>query len=102
MVSKFHAAIERRDGAASSCRTLAAPTARSSTAGCSATTKPRINEGDRIQIGPIVATVTVGPPRAETGKVDEMVAGWLNREGSVTRSYQDDSQTDRVLHDDRR
>ena len=39
-----------------------------------------------------MATLTVGPPKAETGKVDEMVAGWLNREGSVARSYSHDSQ----------
>jgi anti-anti-sigma factor len=42
-----------------------------------------LNEGDRIQIGPIVATLAVGQPKVESTRVDELVDGWLNREGTV-------------------
>ena len=31
-------------------------------------------------------------PRRETGKVDEMIAGWLNRDGTAGRSYALDAQ----------
>jgi anti-anti-sigma factor len=91
-VSKFHAAVERRDGGGIVLQDLGSTNGTFVNGQLLRSKEVALNEGDRIQIGPIVATVSVGPPKAEAGKVDEMVAGWLNREGSVARSYANDSQ----------
>jgi anti-anti-sigma factor len=91
-VSKIHAAIERRDEGGIFLLDLGSTNGTLVNGRLLRSKDSRLNEGDRIQIGPIVATLTVGPPKAETGKVDEMVAGWLNRDGSAGRSYSDDSQ----------
>ncbi len=91
MVSKFHAAIERKESGIV-LQDLGSTNGTVHNGRALRNGEIAVNEGDRIQIGPIVATLCVGPPRAETEKVDEMVAGWLNREGSVVRSYQNDAQ----------
>jgi anti-anti-sigma factor len=91
MVSKFHAAIERKEGGIV-VQDLGSTNGTILNGRVLNSTESTLNEGDRIQIGPIVATLCVGQPRAEVGKVDEMVAGWLNREGTAPRSYHDDSQ----------
>jgi anti-anti-sigma factor len=92
MVSKLHAAIERRDEGGIFLLDLGSTNGTLVNGRLLRSKDAQLNEGDRIQIGPIVATLTVGPPKAETGKVDDMVAGWLNRDGSAVRSYSDDSQ----------
>ena len=92
MVSKLHAAIERRDEGGIFLLDLGSTNGTLINGRLLRSKDAQLNEGDRIQIGPIVATLTVGPPRAETGRVDEMVAGWLNRDGSAGWSYSDDSQ----------
>ncbi len=92
MVSKLHAAIERRSEGGIALLDLGSTNGTLINGRLLRSKDAQLNEGDRIQIGPIVATLTVGPPRAETGKVDEMVAGWLNRDGSAGRSHSDDSQ----------
>ena len=91
-VSKFHAAIERRNGGGIVLQDLGSTNGTFVNGQPLRTRETTLNEGDRIQFGPIVATVSVGPPRAEAGKVDEMVAGWLNRDGTAFRSYATDSQ----------
>jgi anti-anti-sigma factor len=90
-VSKFHAAIERRDSGIV-VQDLGSTNGTFINGQLLRSKEITLNEGDRIQIGPIVATVSVGPPRAEAGTVDEMVAGWLNREGSAPRSAAHDPQ----------
>jgi anti-anti-sigma factor len=92
MVSKFHAAIERRDEGGIFLLDLGSTNGTLVNGRVLRSKDAQLNEGDRIQIGPVVATLTVGPPKTETGKVDEMVAGWLNRAGSAGRSYSDNSQ----------
>jgi anti-anti-sigma factor len=92
MVSKLHAAIERRDESGIVLLDLGSTNGTLINGRLLRSKNAQLNEGDRIQIGPVVATLTVGPPKAETGKVDEMVAGWLNRDGSAGRSYSDDLQ----------
>jgi anti-anti-sigma factor len=92
MVSKLHAAIERRDEGGIVLLDLGSANGTLVNGRLLRSKDAQLNEGDRIQIGPIVATLTVGRPRAEPTRVDEMVAGWLNREGSSGRSYSDDSQ----------
>jgi anti-anti-sigma factor len=87
-VSKYHAAIERRvegivladlgsaNGTILNGRTLK-------------NEEIKLNEGDRIQIGPLVATLHVGSPPAEVGAVDDLVTGWLNRDLTIVRSNSD-------------
>lgn len=91
-VSKFHAALERRADGAIVLQDLGSTNGTFINGQLLRSKEIRLDEGDRIQIGPIVVTVSVGPPKAEGRKVDEMVAGWLNREGSVTQSDPHDSQ----------
>jgi anti-anti-sigma factor len=91
-VSKFHAAIERRNNGGIVLQDLGSTNGTFVNGKSIRTKEITLDEGDRLQIGPIVATVSVGPPRAEAGKVDEMVAGWLNRDGTAVRSYAMDSQ----------
>jgi anti-anti-sigma factor len=91
-VSKFHAAIERRESGGIVIQDLGSTNGTYVNGQILRSKETTLNEGDRIQIGPVVVTVSVGPPKAEAGTVDEMVATWLNRDGSATRSNADDSQ----------
>jgi anti-anti-sigma factor len=91
MVSKRHAVIERRDH----CILLHDLGSTNGTVlnGRLLRNQERVvKHGDRIQIGPIIATLSVGPRRAETTRVDEMVSGWLQSEGSFARSCEHDSR----------
>ena len=90
-VSKLHAAIERRDKGGIVLQDLGSTNGTLVNGRLLRSKESQLNEGDRIQIGPIIVTICVGPPRTETGKVDDMVAGWLNRDGSTARSYSDDA-----------
>ena len=96
MVSKLHAAIERKESGIV-LQDLGSTNGTIVNGRVLKNSETPLNEGDRIQVGPIVATISVGPPRVDAGRVDEMVAGWLNREGSVIRSYQDESQATEIL-----
>jgi anti-anti-sigma factor len=92
MVSKLHAAIEHKvDGIV--LQDLGSTNGTILNGRVLKNDETRLNEGDRIQVGPLVATLCVGPPRVETGKVDELVAGWLNREGAGALAHHDDSHT---------
>ena len=86
MVSKLHAAIERRDAGGIVLLDLGSTNGTLVNGRLLRSKEAQLNEGDRIQIGPIVATLTVGPPGPRRRKVDDMVAGWLNRDGSGGRS----------------
>ncbi len=59
MVSKFHSAIELRDGRIF-VRDLGSTNGTISTAALCGTPKLEIRDGDRIQIGPVVCTVVTG------------------------------------------
>jgi anti-anti-sigma factor len=91
MVSKFHAVIERRhvgiflrDAGSTNGTIVNGRSLRSD--------EIEIRDGDRIQIGPVVATLVVGPGRTPVGKVEEMVAGWLQGEGTVASPYHGEFQ----------
>jgi anti-anti-sigma factor len=80
MVSKLHAALLRREGRVF-LRDLG------STNGTILNGRPirngevEVQTGDRIQIGPIVATVLTGPEVREAEPVEDQVIGWLRPEG---------------------
>jgi anti-anti-sigma factor len=96
MVSKIHASIERREG-----RIFLHDL--DSTNGTILNGRPlrgreeEIRHGDRIQIGPIVATLLLGAPKPEVVEVEAQVAGWLHTEGSEFRSDQGDTLTTEVF-----
>jgi anti-anti-sigma regulatory factor len=91
MVSKHHAAIELRDerifvsdlgstnGTIINGRTLRSAEA-------------EVHDGDRIQIGPVVATLVPGPEPAQGGKVEEIVTGWMQGDGDASRPYHGEAQ----------
>ena len=89
MVSKIHASIERREGriflhdlGSTNGTVLNGKLLRGREA--------EVRHGDRIQIGPIVATLLLGAPKPEVVEVESQVAGWLHTEGSEPRSAHSD------------
>ncbi|MHB1558110.1 MAG: FHA domain-containing protein [Isosphaeraceae bacterium] len=80
LVSKLHAAIERRDG-----RTFLVDLG--STNGTVLNGRPlrgkeaEIHDGDRIQVGPAVCTVATVAHRDDKARVEKHVAGWLHGDG---------------------
>ncbi len=81
MVSKMHASIERREGriflhdlGSTNGTVLNGRSLRGR--------EEEVRHGDRIQIGPIVATLLLGAPKPEVVEVEAQVAGWLHTEGS--------------------
>lgn len=96
MVSKLHATIERREG-----RIFILDLG--STNGTVLNGKllrgreEEVRHGDRIQIGPIVATLLLGTPKQEVVEVEAQVAGWLHTEGSEPRSYHGDTLATDVM-----
>ncbi len=91
MVSKHHASIEFRDGrifvsdmGSTNGTIVNGRTLR--------TTESEVHDGDRIQIGPVVATLVAGPEPGPGGKVEEIVAGWMHGDGDASRPYHGESQ----------
>jgi anti-anti-sigma factor len=85
MVSKLHAAIERRDGrvflvdlGSTNGTILNGRALRGKEA--------EIHHGDRIQVGPVICTLTTVAHRAGAVKVEEQVAGWLHGEPADGRA----------------
>jgi anti-anti-sigma factor len=82
MVSKLHAAIERREG-----RIILSDLG--STNGTILNGRllrgkeAEIHDGDRIQVGPVVCTLATVAQRDGSGKVEEKVAEWLHSEASA-------------------
>jgi anti-anti-sigma factor len=87
MVSKFHAAIERRDG-----RIVLADLG--STNGTVLNgrllrgNEADVHDGDRIQVGPVVCTLATVAHRQGSGKVEERVAEWLHGEDAAAHAEQ--------------
>ncbi len=80
-VSKIHAAIERRrdgifllDFGSTNGTVLNGRTVRGNVT--------LLNEGDRIQIGPMVGTLSVGKPSTSNTPAHEMIVQWLKRDES--------------------
>ena len=77
MISKLHAAIERRDG-----RIFVVDLG--STNGTIVNGRPlrgkeaEIHDGDRIQVGPVICTLATVAQREGSAKVEEQVAEWLH------------------------
>jgi len=92
LVSKLHAALLRRDGRVF-LRDLG------STNGTVLNGRPfrnselEVHQGDRIQIGPIIATLAAGPQQPESDQVEDQVAGWL-------RTHQADDRSEQIGWDD--
>jgi anti-anti-sigma factor len=91
MVSKFHSAIELRDGK-SFVRDLGSTNGTIVDGRTLRDAETEIRDGDRIQIGPVVCTLAAGPDKADAGPVEKMIAGWLQGEGSVSQPYHGESQ----------
>jgi anti-anti-sigma factor len=94
-VSKLHAAIERRDGRVF-VSDLGSTNGTITNGRLVRNSELEVKDGDRIQIGPIVITVVIARERPHTGKVEDLVAGWLQGEGPA-RSYQDDAQATELI-----
>jgi anti-anti-sigma factor len=90
-VSKFHAAIERRDNRVF-VRDLASTNGTIVNGRLLHNAEAEVKDSDRIQIGPIVSTLAVGAKPSLPAKVEEMVAGWLSGDGTVNRADHHDSQ----------
>jgi anti-anti-sigma factor len=91
MVSKVHAVIERRQ-IGTFLRDFGSTNGTLVNGRSMRDDEVEIKDGDRIQIGPVVATVVLSSSRAPNGKVEEMVAGWLQGEGAVARPYHGESE----------
>jgi anti-anti-sigma factor len=96
MVSKLHAAIERRDG-----RVFLADLG--STNGTVLNGRvlrgkeAEIHDGDRIQVGPAVCTLATAAHRRASEKVEEHVAEWLHGEDPAGRAEPPDALDTAVL-----
>ena len=87
MVSKFHAAIERRDGrlvlvdmGSTNGTVLNGRLLRGKEA--------EIHDGDHIQIGPVICTLATVAHREGPVKVEQQVAEWLHGEDAAARADQ--------------
>src|SRR5262249_21180351 len=87
MVSKLHAAIERRDG-------RIVLTDLGSTNGTILNGRvlrgkdSEIHDGDRIQVGPVICTLATVAHREGTVKVEEQVAEWLHGADAAAHAEQ--------------
>ncbi len=96
MVSKLHAAIERRDG-----RIFLADLG--STNGTVLNGRllrgkeSEVHDGDRIQVGPAVCTLATVAHRQGSGKVEEQVAEWLHGEDVAARAEQQNTLDTAVI-----
>jgi anti-anti-sigma factor len=77
MVSKLHAAIERREGR-NLLKDLGSTNGTMLNGRLLRSREAEIHDGDRIQIGPVVATVATAAQREGGAKVEEQVAEWLH------------------------
>jgi anti-anti-sigma factor len=84
MVSKFHAAIEQRENGVF-VRDLGSTNGTIVAGRALRNSECQLQSGDRIQIGPVVATLAIGRGPTEVAGVDEMIAGWLKGDATVTR-----------------
>jgi anti-anti-sigma factor len=84
MVSKLHAAIEQRENGIF-VRDLGSTNGTIVAGRALRNRECEVKSGDRIQIGPVVATLAIGRGPAEVAGVDEMIAGWLQCDAAATR-----------------
>jgi anti-anti-sigma factor len=77
MVSKLHAAIERREGR-TFLKDLGSTNGTFLNGRMLRSQEAEIHDGDRIQIGPVVCTLATVAQREGGAKVEEHVAGWLH------------------------
>jgi len=96
MVSKMHASIERREGRIF-LHDLGSTNGTVLNGKLLRGREVEVRHGDRIQIGPIVATLLLGAPKPEVVEVEAQVAGWLHTEGSEPRSDHGDTLTTDVI-----
>jgi len=96
MVSKMHASIERREGRIF-LHDLGSTNGTVLNGKLLRGREEEVRHGDRIQIGPIVATLLLGAPKPGGVEVEAQVAGWLHTEGSEPRSDHGDTLTTDVI-----
>jgi anti-anti-sigma factor len=77
MVSKLHAAIERRQGR-TYLKDLGSTNGTVLNGRVLRSQEAEIHDGDRIQIGPVVCTLATAAQREGGAKVEEQVAEWLH------------------------
>jgi anti-anti-sigma factor len=77
MVSKLHAAIERRAGR-TFLKDLGSTNGTMVNGRLLRSKEAEIHDGDRIQIGPVIATLATAAQREGGAKVEEQVAEWLH------------------------
>ncbi len=77
MVSKLHAAIERREGR-NFLKDLGSTNGTMVNGRLLRSKEAEVHDGDRIQIGPVVATLATAAQREGGAKVEEQVAEWLH------------------------
>ncbi len=87
LVSKLHAALLRREGRVY-LRDLGSTNGTILNGRPCRNSEVEVHHGDRIQIGPIVATVATGREQPESDHVEDQVAGWLRTEQGDDRSEQ--------------
>ncbi len=85
MVSKLHAAIERREGR-NFLKDLGSTNGTMLNGRLLRSKEAEIHDGDRIQIGPVIATVSTAAQREGGAKVEEQVAEWLHPSGPASQS----------------
>ncbi|HZW33138.1 MAG TPA: FHA domain-containing protein [Isosphaeraceae bacterium] len=93
MVSKRHAAIERRDGRIV-LRDLGSTNGTVVNGRVLRRQGTDLHDGDRIQIGPVVCTLGIRATREPVPEVDAEVLGWLPDEPAVPRPDPQQAQPD--------
>jgi anti-anti-sigma factor len=96
MVSKLHAAIERRGGR-SFLKDLGSTNGTVLNGRLLRSQEAEVHDGDRIQIGPVVATVATAAQREGGARVEEQVAEWLRPGVSTSPSEQVDALETAVI-----
>ena len=91
MVSKQHAAIELRDRKVF-VSDLGSTNGTIVNGRMLRTAGVEVQDGDRIQIGPVVATLVARAESGQDGKVEEIVAGWMHGDGDASHPYHGESQ----------
>jgi anti-anti-sigma factor len=91
MVSKLHAAIQRRDGRVF-LRDLGSTNGTVLNGRAIRGREAELHHGDRIQFGPVVSTLLIGARAGGVGPAEEKVAEWLRGGTETAPPGPDDSQ----------
>jgi anti-anti-sigma factor len=96
MVSKIHAAIERREGR-TFLKDLGSTNGTILNGRVLRSQEAEIHDGDRIQIGPVISTLAIVAQREGGAKVEEQVAEWLHGDAPSSHLNQIDALETAVI-----